>query len=183
MRICLVRLSALGDVVMMIPLVRTLRKNFPDAEITWVIDRCFLEIVEHLEGVSFLPVKKIRNPIDYFKMKKLLGFYSFDLLLATQASFAAHLFYTLIQAKRKLGYDAIRGKDFHSLFVNETIEYAKEHTVDGFLRFATAMGAKEKVLDGSVPLTNADRKWVTDHLPQSGYFVINPYSTLLEIGR
>ncbi len=173
MRICLVRLSALGDIVMCLPLIRTLQKNFPEAEITWVIGKPFYPLLEKLEGVRFIVVPKVKSWGDLRRARALLKPYQFDVLLATQASFSAHILYSCISAKRKIGYDKFRSKDFHGFFVDERIEFHREHTVEGFLRFAKTIGAKEMSFDGSIP--TAEKSKI-----EPPYFVINPCSSKIE---
>ena len=43
-RICLIKPSALGDVVQTLPLLPVLKRRFPDAQISWVINRELREI-------------------------------------------------------------------------------------------------------------------------------------------
>lgn len=173
MRICLVRLSALGDIVMCLPLIRTLQKNFPEAEITWVIGKPFYPLLEKLEGVRFIVLPKVKSWGDLRRARALLKPHFFDVLLATQASFSAHIIYSCISAKRKIGYDKFRSKDFHGFFIDERIEFHPEHTVEGFLRFAKTIGAKEMVFDGSIPLIEKSKI-------EKPYFVINPCSSKRE---
>lgn len=178
MRICLVRLSALGDIVMCLPLIRTLQKNFPSAEITWVIGKPFYPLLQKLEGINFIPMPKIKSLGDLIQAKKMVQSYEFDVLLATQASLSSNLLYPLIKAKRKIGYDRFRSRDFHGLFVKERIPFHKEHTVEGFLRFAQAIGASEGSLDGSIPLGFEEEAWAAQF--SNPYFVINPCSSKRE---
>ena len=175
MRICLVRLSSLGDIVMCLPFVRTLQKNFPKSKITWVIGEPFYPLLQKLEGVNFIPMPKIKSFGDLIRAKKMLGSYEFDVLLATQASLSSNLLYPFIKAKRKIGYDRFRSKDFHGLFVKERIPFHKEHTVEGFLRFARAIGAAEISLDGSIPLGFEEEAFAAQF--NTPYFVINPCSS------
>ena len=179
-KICVVRLSALGDVVMMIPLIKMLRKNFPKSQITWIIEERFYPIVEKLEGIDFIRVNKINTLREFFKIRADLKKCSFDVLLATQASMSAHLFYLMLKAKRKIGYDAIRGKDLHSLFINEKIPFVKEHTVDGFLRFAKYLGVKEQTIDGKIPLDSQDYNLADNTIGTNTFYVMNPFSSKRE---
>ena len=174
MRICIVRLSALGDIVMCLPLIKTLQKNFPDSKITWIVGKPFYPLVEDIEGIEIIPMPKIKSVKDWFKVRKLLQNQEYDILLGIQASMSAHLIYPLIKAKRKIGYDALRSKDFHGFFVDERIGFHKEHTVDGFLRFAKQIGAKE-ICYKSSELLSAKRATI-----ERPYFVINPCSSKRE---
>ena len=56
--ICLLRLSALGDVVHVLPLVRTLQRAWPDTALTWVIGKAEHKLLEGLPGVEFVVFDK-----------------------------------------------------------------------------------------------------------------------------
>ncbi|HKQ39880.1 MAG TPA: glycosyltransferase family 9 protein, partial [Verrucomicrobiae bacterium] len=151
-RICMVRLSALGDVCLAVPLVRTLQRNFPEAQITWVIGRAAHGLVEGLDGVEFLVVDKRKA----MASRRQLGDQSFDVLLAVQASFRAHLLLSAIRAPVRVGFDAARAKDFHGWFVNQCIPSGEQHLLDSFLSFASVLGAKEPVVEWRLPISEAD---------------------------
>ncbi|MEO6102378.1 MAG: ADP-heptose--LPS heptosyltransferase, partial [Pseudoxanthomonas sp.] len=51
--LCLLRLSALGDVTHVLPLVHTLRKAWPQLHIDWIIDKGGQKLLEGLQGVAF----------------------------------------------------------------------------------------------------------------------------------
>lgn len=142
--ICIVRLSALGDVLMLVPLVRTLQINWPDVAITWVISRPAYDLVEGLSGVEFIVINKPNSLSDYWQFKKALNNRRFDILLATQASFRANLLYPLIKATRKIGFDALRAKDGHGWFITERILPGHDHTLESFLKFADVLTLSEK---------------------------------------
>ena len=52
MRILMVRLSALGDLVHAIPVVAALRRGFPSAEIDWLLDDRYKELVDLVSVVD-----------------------------------------------------------------------------------------------------------------------------------
>ena len=56
--ICLLRLSALGDVTHVVPLVRTLQRAWPQVQLTWVIGTAEHRLLEGLPGVRFLSYDK-----------------------------------------------------------------------------------------------------------------------------
>src|SRR3546814_20529822 len=56
--ICLLRLSALGDVTHVLPLVHTLRRAWPRVDLTWIIGRGEHRLLEGLPGVEFIEYDK-----------------------------------------------------------------------------------------------------------------------------
>ncbi len=173
--ICIVRLSALGDVLMMVPLIRTLQTYLPHAKLTWVISKPAYFMVEGMDGVEFIVIDKPNTIGDYWRFKKQMSKRQFDVLLAPQASFRTNLLYPLIKAKRKIGYDAHRANDGHGWFVKERVTPGHEHTMDGFLKFAEPLGINQKVIRWDLPISVADFNWAEDHLPKEGpILVVNP---------
>ncbi|CAM4466996.1 MAG: hypothetical protein LEGION0403_FIIPPAGN_00210 [Legionella sp.] len=173
--ICIVRLSALGDVLMAVPLIRTLQASLPQAKLTWIISRPAFDLVEGMDGVEFIVIDKPHRLADYWCFKKQMSGRVFDVLLAPQASLRTNFLYPFIKAKRKIGYDEHRANDGHGWFVTERITPGFEHTLDGFLKFAEALGIKEKVIRWDLPITPADYEWADRHLPKNGpILVINP---------
>ncbi|ASQ45085.1 glycosyltransferase family 9 protein [Legionella clemsonensis] len=179
--ICVVRLSALGDVLMLVPLIRTLQTHFPKAAITWIISRPAYDLVEGMDGVEFIVINKPDSLKDYWQFKKQLKGRSFDVLLAAQASFRANLLYPLIRASRKIGYDLYRAKDGHKWFIHEAISAANGHTLEGFLQFATALGVTQHELRWNLPITQEDFTWAREHLPSNGpVLLVNPAASKRE---
>lgn len=173
--ICIVRLSALGDVLMMVPLIRTLQASLPNTTLTWVISRPAFDLVEGMDGVEFIVIDKPKNLADFWQFKKQMSRRYFDVLLAPQASFRTNLLYPLINAKRKIGYDAHRANDGHGWFVKERIRPGLEHTLDGFLKFAEPLGVSKQIIRWDLPIATADYEWATNHLPKQGpILIVNP---------
>lgn len=173
--ICIVRLSALGDVLMAVPLIRTLQENLPQAKLTWIISRPAYDLVEGMDGVEFIVIDKPKRLADYWRFKKQLSGRTFDVLLAPQASLRTNFLYPLIKAKRKIGYDTHRANDAHGWFINERITPGYEHTLDGFLKFAEVLGIKNKVIRWDLPIAEQDYAWAEQHLPVKGpVLIINP---------
>ena len=174
--VCIVRLSALGDVLMLVPLVRTLQAALPETKITWVISRPAYDLVEGMDGVEFVVIDKPNGLMDYWRFKQQMRARHFDVLLATQASFRANLLYACIRADRKIGYDKLRAKDGHGWFIDESITPGQDHTLDGFLRFAEALGIVDRQIRWDLPIQDADVAWARAHLPSASgpVCLVNP---------
>lgn len=174
--ICIVRLSALGDTLMIVPLIRTLQANLPHVCLTWVISRPAYDLVEGMDGVEFIVIDKPNSMFDYWHFNKQMRTRTFDVLLAAQASFRANLLYPLIRATRKIGYDSLRAKDGHGWVIDEAITPGKDHTLEGFLRFSEALGIKKRDIRWDLPLRPSDREWARAHLPSTSgpLLLVNP---------
>jgi heptosyltransferase I len=157
--IAVLRMSALGDVVMTLPLLRTLQKAYPRAQLHWIVSRPFHTIVEGVSGVNLIVIDKPRGPLSYWRLWRQLRAYSFDWLLVPQASFRANMVLAVTRAKRKIGFGALHSRDLQRFFVNETVPAEPEHLIDSFLRFATYVGATEHVLDWDLPLRPEEHAW------------------------
>ena len=57
--IAVFRLSALGDVLMFLPTVRALQRNFPQAKISWIISRPAYDLVKNINKRVLATEKKI----------------------------------------------------------------------------------------------------------------------------
>ena len=120
-KIAILRLSALGDVVLVVPLVNVLLKAFPDAEISWVTTKPTVDLLGPIKRVKWVIVEKPKSLRAISNNRKTLRGLRFDTLLLLQASFSAHLVSMQISAERKIGFDRRRGKDFHRFFIDESI--------------------------------------------------------------
>lgn len=167
--ICIVRLSALGDVLMLVPLVRALQDQLPGVAITWVISRPAYDLVADMAGVEFIVINKPENLNDYWQFWRKLQGRQFDVLLAAQASLRANLLYPFIKAKRKIGYDNLRAKDAHNWFIKEKISPGNDHTLESFLKFLSPLGLSiPSSPRWDMPVSPEDFEWAKAHLPSAG---------------
>ncbi len=157
-RVCILRLSALGDCANVVPVVHTLQAARPDIEIGWVINRAEANLVADLPGVECFVYDKRGGRSAIAELKRQLAGRRFDALLNMHASWRANRISLLVSAGRRIGFDERRARDAQRLFVRERIRpVASRHVVDGFLAFAAAIGADRSVFDWRVPIADADR--------------------------
>lgn len=180
--ICLVRLSALGDVVLATALVQTLRDNLPGCGLTWITSAMTRELLRDLPDIDWVIVPRPMRAGDYLALRRRLRGRDFDVLLAAQASFRANLVHACVPARRKIGFDPARARDLHRWFIDDHIRPRDEHLAEGFLGFAEALGippekhSRRMVL----PLSEADRIGARGKAGQGRYFVVNPASSKAE---
>ena len=170
----IVRLSALGDVVLLVPTVRILQRAWPNARITWITCGPASKILQGLSGVQLEVIDKPASPMDYWRLWRKFRVHRFDILLCMQASLRSNLIYPLIPAIRKIGFDNIRGRDGHRWFVKEQIEYKNEHLLEGFKSFAHYLGVSDEALQWYLPIGPKHDKFARDQLKSGRWIAINP---------
>jgi len=178
--LCLLRLSALGDITHVLPTLRTLQKHWPQTKITWVIGKTEYQLVKAIEGVNFIIFDKSAGLSAYRdlnrQIKQQLDKQSFDVLLHMQLSIRASVASLAIPAKIKLGLDKARAKDMQSLFCNHQITPATtcQHVLDSFLEFPKYFDL-EQALDWQLPVSQAAIESIQNQLATNRkIFVINP---------
>ena len=177
--ICIFRLSAIGDVTHMIPVIKTIQNQYPDAELTWVIGGLEHKLLQALPGVRFVVFNKSKGWSAIKQLKQDLNGQCFDVLLQMQLSFRANVVSRFIRARRRIGFDKVRSKEMHALAVNERISYVPDcHVLDGFMQFASHLGCEAKIMDWSLPQNTSDLTWAKAQLSANhANVVISPCSS------
>jgi len=144
--LCLLRLSALGDITHVLPTLRTLQNHWPSTRITWIIGKSEYQLVKDIDDVDFIVFDKSAGLSAYLELRKQIralrqGF-PFDVLLHMQLSIRASVASLFIPAIIRLGFDKARAKDMQGLFCNRQItpQSTRQHVVDSFLEFPLFFG-------------------------------------------
>lgn len=163
--ICILRLSAIGDVCHAVSAVQAIQAYYPKASITWVIGKVEAALLDGLPGVKFVIFDKKQGKIAYQHLRKAFKNKQFDVLLHMQVALRANLAARCIPAKVKIGFDWHRAKEAHSLFINQRIkkqQYA--HVLEGFMGFAQAIGVPSYEPQWQMPVSDLDRKAAAHYL-------------------
>ncbi|MGO1462597.1 MAG: glycosyltransferase family 9 protein [Marinobacter sp.] len=163
--ICILRLSAIGDVTHAIPVILSLQEQTPEIKITWVIGKTEAKLVGNLPGVEFITFDKQGGRKAYANLRKSMKGRRFDALLHMQVALRANLAAALIPAEIKVGYDKARSKDLHSLFINRRIKPAAEqHVRDCLASFLEPLGLQTAPPKWLIPLAQSDHEFARKHL-------------------
>lgn len=103
--LCILRLSALGDVSHIVPIVRTIQQCWPQTRITWIIGKVEYALVGGIDGVEFIVCDKSQGLGAYRAVWQRLRGRRFDVLLMMQAALRASLLSLGIRATLKIGFD------------------------------------------------------------------------------
>lgn len=115
MNILIVKLSAIGDVIHALPIAYVLKKRYPNAHITWVVEPTAYELVKHNPYVDEIIIfhKKAFKSWNGFKenyrpFAKLLQKRKYDISIDLQGLFKSAAVVFTAKAKRKIGYVDMR---------------------------------------------------------------------------
>lgn len=181
-KLCILRLSAIGDVCHAAAMVHRIRCQRPDIHITWVIGKIEYQLLKDMEGIRFVVFDKKQGKQAFAELTETLGGETFDVLFAMQVAFRANWAVKSIKAKKKLGFDWARSKELHWLFTNAHVAaHALCHVLDGFMDFADAIDIPQQAVSWQIPITEQDKQWVADQVSElGGYAVISPAASKAE---
>ncbi len=140
-KLCILRLSAIGDVCHAVALVQRIQSTRPDIEITWVIGKIEYQLVADIPGINFVIFDKKQGKKAFSELKRALRGKHFDVLFLMQVALRANIASMCIKAKQRFGFDKERSKELHGMFTNRAIsKQIHPHVLDGFMAFADAAG-------------------------------------------
>lgn len=176
--ICVLRLSAIGDVCHTLPVVRTLQDRWPETHITWIIGKLEHSLIGDIPGIEFVVFDKRGGMRAYRDLRHRLRERRFDILLHMQVALRASIASTAVKAPMRVGFDKSRARDWQWLFTNRRIpERHDEHVMDGLFGFAETLGMNRSTPRWDIPVP-AEAKDYADRIVQPGRtLVISPCSS------
>jgi heptosyltransferase-1 len=185
--ILIVKLSAIGDVIHTLPSLAALRKHYPDADITWVIEEAASDLIMDHPHLNRVIISRRKSWIGDFRggrisgaLKEIKFFLSalrarpYDLVIDFHGLFKSAVIVLLSGGKRKLGYDSLQ--ELSGLFYNEKIpEDMGKHAVDRYLDFARHLGAHPDTPEFIIPIREENENRVKALLMAGGIGPNDPF--------
>ncbi len=184
MNILIVKLSAIGDVIHTLPSLNAIRKKFPDARITWVIEEAALPIIEGHKALDQVLVsrrktwiKEMRTPKRGRALQEIAGFIKklrsvqYDMVIDFQALLKSGVLVALAKGNRKIGFG--RGMEHmeHSyLFFNERVPAVDmdNHAILRSLMLLDALSIHSREIVYDLPVQDSDRRKAEELLAENG---------------
>lgn len=189
--ILLIKPSSLGDIIMALPALSSLRRNFPQARISWLVRPEFAPILEehpHLDEIILFDRKTLGGawcrPTAFGQLMDLIGrlrHNRFDAVLDLQGLFRTASLAWLSGCKQRFG--PVWRKEFAHLFYTTAVVPQREwiHVIDTYRKLIEAMGGRdvdvEFVLPHKPAAAASAQKLLTEHkIVAHRYAVIIPGS-------
>lgn len=182
--ILIVKLSAIGDVIHALPVPYALKQQYPNARITWVVEKAAYDLLTNNPYIDELILfeknkcKSIWGAIKYaVHFSKELKKRKFDLSLDLQGLFKSAAISWLSGAKEKLVYSNAREK---SDWVGKRVcgEYAEGHVVERYLDVARHVGCQIDEVKFPVQFTMEEASKAEAIARHAGLHMETPYVIL-----
>ncbi|GAA9805601.1 lipopolysaccharide heptosyltransferase I [Helicobacter pylori] len=136
MKIAIVRLSALGDIIVSAVFLALVKERFTDAQIEWFVDERFSAILEHspyidkLHPIALKSTLTTFNPLKIFKLFKSLRAYEYDIVIDMQGLIKSALITQMLKAPKKVGFDYASAREgLSAFFYSQKVSIAYNESV------------------------------------------------------
>lgn len=155
--LCVLRLSAIGDVCHAISVVQAIQQHWPNTKITWIVGKVEAQLIHDLPDINVVIFDKKQGLKGMRAVWAQLKHIRFDALLHMQAALRASLLSLGINARYRVGFSRNRTREGQFLFTNRHLPNTDAfHVLDNFAEFARYIGAPMDKPRWHIPLSEQD---------------------------
>jgi heptosyltransferase-1 len=190
--ILIIKPSSLGDIVLALPALSALRRNFPHARISWLIRPEFAPLLKnHPHLTELIPFDRKLLAKAWYHPKAFAALVSliwrlrrskFDVVIDLQGLFRTASLARLSGCKKRLGM--ANARELAHIFYTDKVQQTSDciHLVDYYLKIAHTAGASDTAVEFVLPQDTAAAdsatKLLTDHnIKPYNYAVLVPGSS------
>lgn len=132
-KILVIRLSAIGDVILTSPAVLNLKVSFPDSRIFFLTRRRTAHIAKLIPGIDeVIEFPENASFIDLFKMGEFLNKMAFDMIIDLHGNFRSYYLMNHVSAPIKVHYGKRRWERFRAVQKGrmKQLSLSPPHTID-----------------------------------------------------
>lgn len=171
----MLRLSALGDVCNLVPTVRALQRQWPEARITWIVGKGEYSLLSGLSGVELVLYDKASGFAGMRALWRELADTRFDVLLHMQQALRASVLSLGLKADVRVGYDKARAKDAQHWFTQRQLApHPRAHVLDSFMDFARLLGVEDLTPEWDLAIPEAAFKEAAGLTGDAPYVLMSP---------
>ena len=175
----IIRLSSLGDIIHTLPAYSALRKNYPEAEIWWIVEETGKEILDQVAGIDrVIPVtlkkKKLSSRQFWREFSNLREeIHEKDqVAIDFQGLMKSGLLSFISGARRRIGFHRKNLKEpWASIFYTENLEKVSEenHVINKNLKLLSLLGIDESEYDFPIELPEGMSGTIQERLKKLGW--------------
>ncbi len=146
-RVAIVLMSAVGSTVQGMPFVASLRRAWPGAHVTWVLQPGPATLMAGRPDVDRIMLFHRRlGARAYSRFRREVAGAAFDLVICLQPNFKGGMVTRLLRAPERLGHDRARARDLSWLATNRRIPPAPvAHIQDELFEFLDHLGVPRRL--------------------------------------
>lgn len=144
-RILVVRLSAIGDCVLTVPLVHALRNGYPNSHLVWIVDERSAALLDGLPGLDELlviPRRWHRSFSSIIQIRRALRQRAFDITIDPQSLTKSAFLGLMSGAKRRICFASPEGRELAPWLANRRVHPTRDHLVDRTLQLLEPLGVE-----------------------------------------
>jgi len=182
--ILIVKLSAIGDVIHALPVAHALKQTYPEARITWVVEKPAYDLLTNnpdIDEIIIFDKPKFKSLTGLlsngYTFSKLLKSHKFDLAIDLQGLFKSAVISYLSGAPKRLVYCNAREL---SDKIGQRIcgNHEHGHVVDRYLDVAQHLGCKIDQVQFPMNITEVEARKAEAIANHAGLQLENPYVVL-----
>ncbi len=183
-RVLIIKPSSLGDVVTAMPVLRGIRRTFPEAQVSWLVARSCTDLIGHDSALNEVILfdrrhlgKAWRSPRaawDLLALLRQLRRGEFDWVIDLQGLLRSALFAAFTRAPVRCGFaDAREGA---AMFYSHAVKVQAQHTVERNLELAAYLGIDARPEDFTLEVSPEGKefaqKFLRDHNVREKEFIV-----------
>lgn len=188
-KVLIIKLSSLGDIIHTLPSLEKLRKKYPFAQIDWLVEERFYDILKGnplIDKIYFLrfrsPVKKNKWKI-FFNTMKAIKSNKYDVAIDFQGLIKSSFFTFLSGAKYKLGFTErdLREKQAKYFYnIMPTQSYENGHIISKNLSLLSMLDIYEnEAYVGKIYIPELEELKINEEIKKRGiqkYYIVHPWA-------
>ncbi|NBQ64481.1 MAG: lipopolysaccharide heptosyltransferase family protein [Verrucomicrobia bacterium] len=160
-RVCIVLLSAVGDVVHALPVVNAIKRAHPKGKITWLLQDAGASLLQGHSAIDEILLFHRKAGLAAFIQTALqLRERTFDVVLDLQCYLKASLLTAFCQAPAKVGLDPARAREFNWVVNNHHLpKRPVNHVQEHFLEFLDYLQIPREPVEWNLGPWPSERPW------------------------
>ncbi|MFH1905324.1 MAG: lipopolysaccharide heptosyltransferase I [bacterium] len=160
-KILIIKPSSMGDIIHALPVLATLRKHYPKAEIAWIVKNKFSDL---LAGNPDLTDVIPFDSNSFLQLINTLRKRDFDVALDLQGLFRSGILAYLSKASHRIGFSKINSRELSYIFYNHKVTPPQKavHVVDKNLSLLESLGISEYIYDFKIPISIQDLRFAKE---------------------
>ncbi|MCK5595156.1 glycosyltransferase family 9 protein [bacterium] len=151
----------MGDVIHALPVLTTLKKHYPEAEVAWIVKNKFSDLLtDNPDLTDIIPF----DDNSFLQLIKTLRKRDFDVALDLQGLFRSGILAYFSKASHRIGFSRINSRELSCMFSNQRITPPQKavHVVDKNLSLLESMGISEYVYDFKIHMSAQDLRFAKE---------------------